>query len=115
MCVCVCETHPPAACQPAHIQKHFMEGAESPSAYGLFTFGEVVSRSESVNSSDETTKTEVFSPTVQEQAHHKEDNAKAPRIIDGGDATQARATTSPTLTNYQHIQNLGFVHRSGRS
>lgn len=68
MCVSVCETHPPAACQPAHTQEHFMEGAESPSAYGLFTLGEVVSRSESTLSSDETTKTDVFSPTVQEQA-----------------------------------------------
>lgn len=74
-----------------------MEGAESPSAYGLFTFGEVVSRSESTLSSDETTETEVFSPTVQEQAHYKEDKVKAPRITDGGHATQARATTSTTL------------------
>lgn len=65
MCVSVCETHPPAACQPAHTQKHFMEGAESPSAHGLLTLGEVVSRSESTLSSDEATKTDVFSQLEQ--------------------------------------------------
>lgn len=46
-----------------------MEGAESPSAYGLLTVGEVVSRSESTLPSDEATKTDVFSPTVLKQTH----------------------------------------------